>query len=107
MAGLASLYGLGAGSVSQAQSECWIFIGCWAGRLSLEVDLKLLPILLLLWLMVLGADWLAGQWLEFGDGLLALGLSAQEGFVAPAVYFVPGVVVLFQGLVVPGGAVGA
>ena len=57
--------------------------------------------------MVLGADWLAGQWLEFGDGLLALGLSAEEGLVAPAVHVVPGVVVLSQGLVVPGDAVGA
>lgn len=77
MAGMASFYGLGAGSVGQAQSECWIFIGCWAERLSLEVDWKLLPILLLLWLMVLGADWL-----EFGDGLLAVGvwgLDAPDG----------------------------
>ena len=53
--------------------------------------MKLLPIMLLLWLVVLGADWLAGQWLDFGDGLLALGLSVHGGLV------VPGVVVLFWG----------
>ena len=33
---------------------------------------------LLLWSVVLGADWLAGEWLDFG--LLAVGLSVDLGF---------------------------